>query len=163
MIKQIISFKTITLKTIHPQIRYKQRPFHRSVQGEFLSIYDQCAHQRLHPDQRTMKLPKETKRYCPYCKKHTLQSVGTAKQKSRSAAHPLSRGSSIRAKARGLKSGTGNKGKWGSKPAVKLWKRKTKTTKRITVQYTCKTCKKTKQIKKAIRAGRIEVGQSVTK
>ena len=110
-----------------------------------------------------MKLPKTTKRYCQKCKKHTEHKVGTAKQKARSATRPLSRGSTIRAKARGLRSGTGNKGKWGSKPAVKSWKRKTKVTKRITITYTCNTCKKTKGVKKAIRAGRIEIGQTVTK
>jgi large subunit ribosomal protein L44e len=109
-----------------------------------------------------MKLPKETKRYCPTCKKHTTQTVGTAKQKARSASRPLSRGSSSREKSRGLRGGTGNLGK-RSKPAVKSWKRKTKTTKRITLQYTCKTCKKTKQIKKAIRSGRIMIGEKVTK
>lgn len=110
-----------------------------------------------------MKLPKETKRYCPKCKKHTLQAVTTAKQRARSATHPLSRGSTARAKARGLRTGMGSHGKWGSKPAVKSWKRKTKTTKRITVEYTCKECKKTNQIKKAIRAGRIEIGEKVSK
>src|SRR3989344_5171264 len=99
-----------------------------------------------------MKLPKETKRYCSNCKKHTIQIVGTAKQKSRSATHPLSRGSEARAILRGLKSGMGNKGKWGSKPAVKKWKRKTKVTKRITVTFTCKECKKTKGMKRSIRA-----------
>jgi ribosomal protein L44E len=40
-----------------------------------------------------MKFPKETKRYCPTCKKHTSQQVMNQKQKGRSAAHPLSRGS----------------------------------------------------------------------
>lgn len=109
-----------------------------------------------------MKLPKQTKRYCPHCKKHTAQSISTAKQKSRSATHPLSRGSTSRLKARGLRSGFGNKGKY-SKPAVKSWKRKTKVTKRITVMYTCTICKKTKGIKKAIRSGRIEIGEKVSK
>ena len=109
-----------------------------------------------------MKLPKETRRYCPYCKKHTSQIVGTAKQKSRSATHPMSRGSATREKLRGLRGGSGNLGR-RSRPAPKEWNRKTKTTKRITIIYTCKECKKIKQIKKAIRAGRIEVGEKVTK
>ena len=108
-----------------------------------------------------MKLPKETKRYCPYCKKHTVQLVGTAKQKARSSAHPLSRGSPTRIRLRSLE-GSGN---WGrrSKKGAKDWKRKTKSTKRITITYKCKECKKTKQIKKAIRSGRIDIGQQVTK
>lgn len=109
-----------------------------------------------------MKLPKETNRYCPTCKKHTVQTVGTAKQLARSTAHPLSRLSPTRAKARGQRAGMGGRGRH-SKPAVKAWKRKTKTTKRITVKYTCKTCKKSKQIKKAIRSGRIEIGEKVSK
>ena len=110
-----------------------------------------------------MKLPKVTKRYCPTCKKHTEQVVAAAKQKARSAARPLSRGSKVRAKARGLTTGFGNKGKWGSKPAVKSWKRKTKVTRRIGIIYRCKVCGKAKGTKKAIRAGRIEVGDKVAK
>lgn len=109
-----------------------------------------------------MKLPKETHRFCPTCKKHTAQLVSTAKQRARSATHPLSRGSTARLISRNLRSGSGNHGKY-SKPAVKSWKRKTKVTKRITVAYTCKICKKTKMIKKAIRAGRIEIGDRVSK
>lgn len=109
-----------------------------------------------------MKFPKETKRYCPKCKKHTMQTVGTAKQKARSSARPLSRWSNTRTKARSYRSGTGNLGRF-AKPAVKNWKRKTKSTKRITIQYKCKECKKSTQIKKAIRAGRIEIGEKVTK
>lgn len=110
-----------------------------------------------------MKLPKEIKRYCPYCRKHTDQVVATAKQKSRSAAHPLSRGSSTRAHSRGMRSGYGNKGRHGSKPPIKDWKRKTKITKRITIVYKCKTCNKIKGIKSAIRSSRIEIGEKISK
>lgn len=108
-----------------------------------------------------MKIPKEINRYCPYCNKHTNQVVATAKQKSRSAAHPLSRGSPTRAKLRGLQ-GIGNWGK-RSKKGAKDWKRKTKITKRISLVYKCKTCGKMKGIKKAIRSSRIEVGDKVSK
>src|SRR3989344_6175949 len=104
-----------------------------------------------------MKLPKETNRYCPTCKKHTSHTVRAAKQRSRSSTHPMSRGSAIRYNLRGQGIGFGNKGRYGSKPAIKSWKRKTKVTKRITIEYTCKTCKKTHQLSKAIRAGRIEI------
>jgi ribosomal protein L44E len=110
-----------------------------------------------------MKLPKETNRYCKKCRKHTKHKVGTAKQKSRGATRPLSRGSMMRAEARGVRSGSGSHGKWGSKPPVAKWKRKTKTTKRITIEYKCSECKKTSQISKAIRAGRIEIGDKVAK
>jgi len=115
------------------------------------------------PDQKNkMKVPKEIKRYCPKCRKHTLHTVGAAKQKSRSAAHPMSRGSASREKSRSLRGGTGNLGR-RSKKGPKDWKRKTKTTKRITLEYKCKECKKTHQIKKAIRTGRVEIGEKVVK
>ena len=110
-----------------------------------------------------MKFPKEKQRYCPYCKKHTSQLVLTAKQKSRSSAHPMSRGSTSRCAARGQGVGYGNKGRYGSKPAIKSWKRKTKVTKRITILFKCKVCNKMKGIKRAIRSGRIEIGEKVSK
>lgn len=109
-----------------------------------------------------MKLPKETKRYCPTCKKHTTHGVGTAKQRARSATHPMSRGSPARNKLRHLIGGYGNLGK-RSKKGAKDWKRKVKVTKRITVEYKCKECNKIHQIRKAIRAGRIQIGEKVSK
>lgn len=110
-----------------------------------------------------MKLPKETNRYCPTCKKHTKQVVSVAKQKTRSATRPLSRGSTTRLKARGQGIGYGNKGRYGSKPPIKSWKRKTKATRRLTVLYTCAVCKKAKGIKKSIRTSRLEIGEKVAK
>ena len=87
-----------------------------------------------------MKLPKTTKRFCPYCKKRTDQKiklVGTGFQRG-----TLTRGSKQRAKLRGLGRGIGNLGKWGSKPAQSKFKRKTKTNKKTNIMYTCQTCKK---------------------
>ena len=109
-----------------------------------------------------MKIPPETTRYCPYCKKHTLQSAGVAKQKGRSSAHPLSRSSQTRLKARGQNVGYGNMGRF-SKPPIKSWKRKIKATKRLTIMYTCKVCKKSKGIRKGIRTSRLEVGEKIAK
>jgi large subunit ribosomal protein L44e len=109
-----------------------------------------------------MKLPEETNRFCPYCKTHTVQKVSVAKQKSRSATHPNSRGGKFRLKARGLTSGPGNHGKY-SMPPPKKRKRKSKQTKRLSVLYTCKVCKKSKGIKKAIRTSRINIGDKVAK
>jgi len=108
-----------------------------------------------------MKLPKETNRYCPYCRKHTAQQVMNQKQKGRSAAHPLSRGSPVRLKLRSLQ-GIGNWGK-RSKKGAKDWKRKSKSTKRITILFKCKVCGKQKGINKAIRSSRIEIGEKVAK
>jgi ribosomal protein L44E len=109
-----------------------------------------------------MKLPKETNRYCPYCRATTKQKIGVAKQKARSAAHPLSRWSKSRTNLRGLSTGTGNKGRF-SKPPIAKRKRKSKSTKRHTIMYTCTVCKKAKGIKKAIRTSRIEIGEKVAK
>lgn len=109
-----------------------------------------------------MKLPKETKRYCSKCKKHTTHKIGTAKQSSRSASHPMSRGSSSRERLRGLRGGLGNLGR-RSKKGPKDWKRKSKVTRRISITYKCGTCGKIKGIKKAIRTGRIEIGDKVAK
>jgi ribosomal protein L44E len=88
-----------------------------------------------------MKIPKTTKRYCPYCKKQTEQKikiVGTGNKRG-----TLTRGSKSRAKLRGQSRGIGNKGKY-SKPAVSKFKRKTKTTKKTNIMYTCKECGKSK-------------------
>jgi len=89
-----------------------------------------------------MKIPKRTNRFCPFCKKKTEQKiklVGTGGKRG-----TLTRGSISRAKARGLGRGIGNKGRWGSKPAVTKFKRKTKTTKKTNIMYTCTICKKSK-------------------
>jgi len=96
-----------------------------------------------------MKIPKTTKRFCPYCKKKTEQKiklVGTGFKRG-----TLTRGSKTRARLRGQGRGIGNKGKWGSKPAMSKFKRKSKTTKKTNIMYTCKECNKSKYQKKGIR------------
>jgi len=109
-----------------------------------------------------MKLPKETRRYCPYCRKHTSQTVSTQKQKARSGSHPLSRSSPTRLMARGFKMGYGNQGRYSMK-GVKDRKMKTKITKRIPILYKCKECGKMKGIRTSIRSSRIEIGEKVSK
>ena len=99
-----------------------------------------------------MKIPKTTKRYCPYCKKKTDQKIKIVSTGAKRGT--LTRGSISRAKARGLGRGIGNKGRWGSKPAVSKFKRKTKTTKKTNIMYTCSECKKSKYQKKGKRAGK---------
>ncbi len=99
-----------------------------------------------------MKLPKKTRRYCPFCKKRTEQKI-----KLLSAGHKrgtLKRGSKDRAKLRGSNRGIGNKGKY-SKPAVTKFKRKTKTTTKKVLVYTCQECKKSKNSKKGKRISKI--------
>ena len=99
-----------------------------------------------------MKIPKITKRYCPYCKKKTEQKIKLVSTGAQRCS--LKRGSKQRAKLRGLGRGIGNKGKWGSKPAVSKFKRKSKTTKKTNMMYTCKECNKYKYQKKGIRLGK---------
>jgi len=99
-----------------------------------------------------MKIPRATKRFCPYCKKRTDQKIKLVSTGAKRGT--LTRGSISRAKARGLGRGIGNKGKWGSKPAVSKFKRKTKTTKKTNIMYTCQECKKSKYQKRGIRAGK---------
>ncbi|MCL5730304.1 MAG: 50S ribosomal protein L44e [Candidatus Pacearchaeota archaeon] len=99
-----------------------------------------------------MKIPKKTKRYCPYCKKQTEQKIKLVSTGAKRGT--LTRGSKQRARLRGLGRGIGNKGKWGSKPAVTKFKRKTKTTKKTNIMYTCSVCGKSKYQKKGIRAGK---------
>jgi len=60
-----------------------------------------------------------------------------------------------RAKLRGLGRGLGNLGKWGSKPAVGQWKRKTKNIKKTNLMWTCTVCKKSTIQKKGQRTGKI--------
>lgn len=99
-----------------------------------------------------MKIPKTTKRYCPYCRKRTEHKIKLVSTGGKRGA--LTRGSLLRAKKRGLNRGIGNKGKWGSRPAVSKFKRKSKTTKKTNIMYTCQECKKSKYQKKGIRAGK---------
>lgn len=89
-----------------------------------------------------MKLPKQTNRYCPYCKKKTKQKIKVVSTGAKRGT--LTRGSISRAKSRGLGRGIGNKGRWGSRPAVTKFKRKTKTTKKMNIMYTCDECGKSK-------------------
>ena len=99
-----------------------------------------------------MKIPKITNRFCPYCNKKTEQKIKLVGTGFIRGTH--TRGSLSRAKKRGLGIGIGNKGRWGSRPANTKHKRKSKTTKKTNIMYTCKTCKKSKYQKKGKRAGK---------
>jgi len=99
-----------------------------------------------------MKIPKTTNRYCPYCNKVTAQKIKNVSTGGKRGS--LKRGGIPRAKLRGLGVGIGNKGRWGSKPANSKFKRKSKTTKKTNIMYTCKECKKSKYQKKGKRAGK---------
>lgn len=99
-----------------------------------------------------MKIPKKTKRYCPYCKEQTEQKIKLVSTGAKRGT--LTRGSISRAKKRGLGIGIGNKGRWGSRPPNAKHKRKSKTTKKTNIMYICTKCKKAKYQAKGQRAGK---------
>jgi len=102
-----------------------------------------------------MKLPRTTNRYCPKCKKSTPQKIEMYKSSGKRGA--LTRGSIQRARRRGQGRGAGNKGKYGSKPAISKFKRTgAKISKKSTLKYTCTICKKSTQQKKGFRAKKHE-------
>src|SRR3989338_4037579 len=102
-----------------------------------------------------MNIPKQKRKYCPFCKKHTIHKVATVKGKERST---LKWGSIQRARKRGRGQGYGNKGKWGSKPAISKWKRVgAKVSKKTNLKFTCDVCKKTHIQRQGIRAKKQEI------
>lgn len=108
-----------------------------------------------------MKLPKKTKRFCPYCKKQTEQKIELVSTGHKRGS--LKWGSLTRAKLRGKATGHGNKGRWGSKPSINKWKRKTKSTKRLVLMYTCTECKKGKPAKYSRRVSKIQLEEKEKK
>jgi len=102
-----------------------------------------------------MKLPKTTRRYCPFCRKHTQHKISLVSTGHKRGT--LKRGSKQRAKKRGRGRGYGNLGKWGSKPAVTKFKRKTKSTTKKVFLYTCQECKKSKQARKGKRVSKVQI------
>lgn len=92
----------------------------------------------------TMKVPKEMKRYCPKCRKHTSHKVKHEKNRGRNKAHPLSKYSTTRLSMRGIGVGfgTGNKGRL-SRGAMNSWKQyNKKQSKKVDLRFTCSQCKK---------------------
>jgi len=99
-----------------------------------------------------MKKPKKIRRHCPFCNKHTEQKVEIVSTGGKRGTQK--KGSIQRAMLRGRGRGYGNKGKWGSKPAITKWKRKVKSTKKTNFKYTCTKCKKSTVQKKGVRTGK---------
>lgn len=103
-----------------------------------------------------MKLPKKTKRHCPYCKKHTEHKVIRSKKRTPSSTHPMGLGSKKRMKKRSEARGKGNKGKF-SRGAMSSWKRYgKKASKKTDLRYECQECKKMHSQRKGFRAKRLE-------
>ena len=99
-----------------------------------------------------MKVPKKTKRFCPFCKERTEQKIDLVSTGHKRGT--LKRGSLIRSKLRNASPGKGNQGK-RSRKAIKSWKRKTKVTMRRVLIYTCQKCKKSKHAKKSRRVSKV--------
>ena len=100
-----------------------------------------------------MKIPKQLKRYCKHCNKTTSHKVAQVKGKDRGA---LKKGSIQRANKRGRGQGYGNKGKWGSKPAITKFKMTgAKTSKKTNLKFTCEICKKSSLQSHGIRTKKV--------
>ncbi len=102
-----------------------------------------------------MKITKNIRRYCKYCKTHTKQVISVAKKRDRSS---LKKGAWARLGKRGLgKAGYGNKGKV-SRGALGSWKRyNKKASKKPDFRYKCTVCNKMAVQKAARRAKKIEL------
>ena len=102
-----------------------------------------------------MKFPKAIFRYCKKCKKHTLHKLSVVKGKERGS---LKKGSIARARKRGRGQGYGNKGKWGSKPAISQFKMTgAKTSKKTNLKFTCDICKKSSLQRQGIRMKKVVI------
>ena len=102
-----------------------------------------------------MKIPKQIKRHCPKCKKHTEHKVTQSKKRTPGSKHPLAQFAKKRA---GFGKGKGNLGKYGSKPPVSKFKMTgKKTTKKLDLRYECKECKKQTVQSKGIRTKKLEL------
>ncbi len=91
-----------------------------------------------------MKIPKEVRIHCPYCKKHTVHTVETAKKRPR---RTLAQG-----QRRFLRKMKG----YGSFPKENP-KGREKPTKKVDLRYKCKECGKMHTKGKGFRIKRLEI------
>ncbi len=97
-----------------------------------------------------MKIPATQRRYCPYCRKHTIHTVKIEKVKRRRRALSLGE-----RKKRRRTRGHGNHGKYSKKPITQR-KRAAKNVKRVDLRLTCKECGKTRSMS-VKRISRVEI------
>jgi large subunit ribosomal protein L44e len=101
-----------------------------------------------------MKIPKNVRRLCPTCRKHTSHKVIQSKKRTPGSAHPLSKGSQ---KRREFDKGMGNLGTRGSKPALSKFKMTgAKQTKKTDLRYQCNECKKYHNQRQGKRSRKVE-------
>jgi large subunit ribosomal protein L44e len=103
-----------------------------------------------------MKIPKKQRHYCPKCKKHTDMAVSDAKKRTRSTAHPMSRGSKSRIMKRGLRRGFGNLGRYSKPPISKFKRTGAKVSTRSDLRFKCAECSKTVVQKASFRSKKRE-------
>ena len=83
--------------------------------------------------------------------------LAEAKKRTRSTAHPMSRGSNSRMSARGLRRGYGNYNKY-SKPAISKFKRTgAKISKKTDLRFKCNVCNKILVQDHGIRTKKVEL------
>lgn len=92
-----------------------------------------------------MQKPRKIRRYCPNCKKHTIQDIDRVKKRK---ASELKKG-----QRRFRRVMSGYRGFPRSKPEGRE-----KTTRRVSLKYTCEVCKKSQQ-PPALRAKKFEIGE----
>jgi large subunit ribosomal protein L44e len=90
-----------------------------------------------------MKMQKELHKFCPKCKTHTVQAVGIYK-KGRD-----------RKTAEGTRRHAEDKKGYGGQKFPEL-KRTAKTSKKITLRYTCKKCQR-KTMKQGMRIRKLDI------
>lgn len=94
-----------------------------------------------------MKIPKKTKRYCPYCKKSTEHKISLVKK---GKASPLKK---TRYRIKKMKTGYGGTVYPQQQKGVKYGSKQTKKT---DIRYECSVCKKKHGQKKGFRAKKLE-------
>jgi len=104
-----------------------------------------------------MKIPKLVNKYSPNCKKYTQQKVKISKKATPGSSHPLSYGSKVRQKLRGVNSGFGNKGRYSRKPVGARKRTGRKSSKKTDIRYVCTECNKAKPQRKGIRTKKLEI------
>ena len=101
----------------------------------------------LFADAHKMKAPKQQKKYCPFCKKHTEHKVSVFRTKARP-----------KTKKGGLKRGVRHVGEifmgYGGSPRKTV--NVSKTTKKLALKFQCLTCSKTHFKQNPIRMKKLE-------
>jgi large subunit ribosomal protein L44e len=90
-----------------------------------------------------MKMLKEMRKFCPKCKTHTIQSVALYKK------------GKDRTVAEGARRHAEDKKGYGGQKFPEL-KRTAKTSKKMTLRYTCKACQR-KTMKEGMRIRKLEI------